>query len=302
MFGLDYDTKYFHILDMHLSMKILSMILLIFIISCSASYNKLSKTSVKPPNNLSKYLFEAYKNKADFEAKKMHDWNSANLYSEKALKALIGEEIMPQKISYWNIRNDKKQELLKGYFNLKIIYKKAISKNPFNLAKAISSFDCWAEQEEEVWQTWDIIKCRKDFFDSMDNIYKSIEEKYGEDNYEIKLNQIEKSKSTQVIYFDFDKTDLANINIDKIKIFILENKNIIDKFLITGHTDTVGSDKYNHILSINRANAIKNIILSLGVENKNIEILGRGENQLNIETEDEIDQPANRRAEISPLN
>ena len=34
---------------------------------------------------------EAYKIKADFEAKEMHDWNSAKLYSEKALAAGAGK-------------------------------------------------------------------------------------------------------------------------------------------------------------------------------------------------------------------
>ena len=47
-----------------------------------------------------------------------------------------------------------------------------IINDPQNLAKAISSLDCWAEQEEEKWQTWDIDKCKNDFLTAMHEIYK----------------------------------------------------------------------------------------------------------------------------------
>ena len=45
---------------------------------------------------------EAYKIKADFEAKEMHDWNSAKLYSEKALAAVSGKKIKPEKYIFWS--------------------------------------------------------------------------------------------------------------------------------------------------------------------------------------------------------
>ena len=42
---------------------------------------------------------DSYKTKADFEAKEMHDWNSAKLYSEKALAAATGKKIKPEEVS-----------------------------------------------------------------------------------------------------------------------------------------------------------------------------------------------------------
>ena len=76
----------------------------LFILSaCSASYKKLSNNTYSPPTDFTKYLMEAYKIKADFEAKEMHDWNSAKLYSEKALAAVSGKKIKPEKINYWKI-------------------------------------------------------------------------------------------------------------------------------------------------------------------------------------------------------
>ena len=76
---------------------------LIFSYSCSSSYEFLSNNSFNPPDDFSKYLLNEYQNKADFEAIKMHDWNSAKLYSEKALKAANGTKLEPEIISYWKI-------------------------------------------------------------------------------------------------------------------------------------------------------------------------------------------------------
>ncbi|MDA9749019.1 hypothetical protein N9U75_02580 [Pelagibacteraceae bacterium] len=114
-------------------------------------------------SNFNQYLFNEYKKRATFEAKKMHDWNSAKLYSEKALKGLRVENIFPEKITNWKLPNDKVNDIKIGYENLMSIYEKAKVIDPQNLAKAISSLDCWAEQQEENWQTWDIDGCKEEF-------------------------------------------------------------------------------------------------------------------------------------------
>ena len=154
-------------------MKIILPLSFLFLFSCSASYEKLSKESFNPPTSLSKHLMEAYKTKADFEAQEMHDWNSAKLYSEKALKAVDGIKLEPEVISYWEIPEQHQVELEKAYDNLMKVYGTAIETNPYDLAVAISSLDCWAEQQEENWQTWDIKKCRDDFLNAKIIIFKS---------------------------------------------------------------------------------------------------------------------------------
>ena len=294
---------------MQIFIKIIMLFGLIFIISCSSSYKELSNLSFTPTNELSQYLMNSYKEKADFEAKKMHDWNSAKLYSEKAIAAANGLKIMPQEINYWNIPVERSYELIKAYDNLNYIYQDGISLNPLNLAIAITSLDCWSEQEEEGWQTWDINKCREDFLSSMHKIYLSIKE--AEKNNTIKktsndssviITKDKKENILQVVYFDFDKSKLSSTNINEIKAFILTNKKIINKYLIKGHTDNVGTKTYNQKLSIKRAETVKKLLINLGVTSSNIEILGMGETELSIKTSNEIAHPANRRAEISPLN
>ena len=301
-------------------MKIILSLSFLFLFSCSASYEKLSKESFNPPTSLSKYLMEAYKTKADFEAQEMHDWNSAKLYAEKALGAADGKDILPEKISYWVIPADKQSELNKAYNNLMTVYKEALLLDPFNLAKAISSLDCWAEQQEENWQTWDIDQCRNDFLSAMHEIFGSLEKEEGISTKQKINNEISKlddsvsddsvsivtknseNKILQIIYFDFDKSKLSDVSIEEIKNFINTNKKTIKKFIVVGHTDTMGTKKYNKVLSLERAEVVQKVLTELGIEKNNIHILGKGEDNLRVQTADEVKHPANRRAEISPLN
>ena len=151
--------------------KILIAILSTLIITaCSSSYEKLKNIESSNENTLKNHLLKVYKQKAEYEAEEMHDWNSAKLYSEKALDALEGKEIRPQQIKYWKLPKNYIFEITQSYNNLISVYDKAKKSDPYNLAVAISSLDCWAEQQEENWQTWDINKCRNDFFNAMYNI------------------------------------------------------------------------------------------------------------------------------------
>ena len=172
---------------------------------------------------------DAYKSKADFEAKEMHDWNSAKLYSEKALGAAKGIEIKPEKIDYWKTPEDKINELQIAYENLMIVYDNAIKKDPYNLAIAISSLDCWAEQQEEKWQTWDIEKCKNDFLKAMHKIFNKIETLNSEPNSKnisnsnsVSVITKKKKEILQIIYFDFDKSNLTDVSAHSIKQFINE--------------------------------------------------------------------------------
>ena len=281
---------------------------LISISSCSSSYKELSNKEHKPPSKFTKHLFDQYKIKADFEAGEMHDWNSTKLYSEKALKASNGVNILPEKISYWKLSDKEAVELHKAYENLVTIYDEAINKDPYNLAIAVTSLDCWAEQQEEGWQSWDIKKCKDDFLTAVHKIYSVLQESKNK-NFEKKESSesttlITKNKSDEplhVVYFDFDKSKLSSVSIDSLKKFLNDNKANINKFLIVGHTDTKGTKKYNDKLSLERAITIKNILLVNGISEEAINILALGENSLKVQTEDNVAHPANRRAEISHI-
>ena len=282
------------------------------LMACSAAYEKVAEIDTSDPKTFHDHLINNYKINASFEADEMHDWNAAKLYSEKALKALEGEKIYPELISYWKIPSDKAKDLKSGYNNLLSIYDEVIQKDPKNLAKAISSLDCWAEQEEEKWQTWDINKCKNDFHTAMHNIYKVIskennkkevkEKEIKKDIDVVVVTQNNKEEVLQIIYFDFDKYKLSQVSKNTLINFLNKNKTNLSKYIIYGHTDTKGTFNYNLDLSIKRAEVIRNILLNQGISKKDISILGKGENELAVNTPDDTKHPANRRAEVKILN
>ena len=290
---------------------------LIMLTACSASYKDLSNNSHIPPTKFTKFLMDSYTTKADFEAKKMHDWDSTKLYSEKALRAVSGQKIKPERINYWKIPTKHIAELQQAYDNLMKVYALAIESDPYNLAVAISSLDCWAEQQEENWQTWDINDCKNDYLFAIHNIYNVVSEnkinkqdKDKQDNEIIdtvntSVTVVTKDKNNtikQIIYFDFDKSTLSGVNLQEIKNFLITHQKVINEYLVIGHTDAKGTKEYNLKLSLERAIAVKNLFIEYGVNKSNIKILGKGETELAIDTKDGIAHPANRRVEITPIN
>jgi len=69
--------------------------------------------------------------------------------------------------------------------------------------------------------------------------------------------------------------------------------------VVIGHTDRVGTLKFNDRLSLQRAERVRAELVKLGINQARIEIAGRGERELLVPTADEIAEPRNRRVEIS---
>ena len=67
---------------------------------------------------------------------------------------------------------------------------------------------------------------------------------------------------------------------------------------ITGHTDTVGATSDNDRLSTQRAEAIKEMLISKGLKSNFIRAVGRGERDLLVLTPDNVLEPRNRRVEV----
>jgi outer membrane protein OmpA-like peptidoglycan-associated protein len=67
---------------------------------------------------------------------------------------------------------------------------------------------------------------------------------------------------------------------------------------VTGHTDTVGSDADNDLLSRKRADEILNWLASNGFARAMMTAVGRGERQLKQPTADNVRNGVNRRVEV----
>jgi len=70
------------------------------------------------------------------------------------------------------------------------------------------------------------------------------------------------------------------------------------KVLVTGHTDTVGSDSYNQALSIRRAQSVKDEMIRQGMDGGTIDIVGKSFHDPLVPTGPGVREPQNRRAVI----
>jgi outer membrane protein OmpA-like peptidoglycan-associated protein len=67
---------------------------------------------------------------------------------------------------------------------------------------------------------------------------------------------------------------------------------------IIGHTDSTGSDELNNRLSVDRAQATKNYLVSRGVSSNQIAVAGHGEREPVADNNSDAGRARNRRVEI----
>ena len=70
------------------------------------------------------------------------------------------------------------------------------------------------------------------------------------------------------------------------------------EIIVIGHTDRVGAMEANDDLSLQRARAIRQLLVGQGFQPELIDAVGRGERAPMVPTADEVAEPQNRRAEI----
>lgn len=70
------------------------------------------------------------------------------------------------------------------------------------------------------------------------------------------------------------------------------------EIVVIGHTDRQGSAEANDRLSLQRAQAVRALLVERGFNANLIEAVGRGERDPLVPTEDDVAEPRNRRAEL----
>jgi OOP family OmpA-OmpF porin len=72
----------------------------------------------------------------------------------------------------------------------------------------------------------------------------------------------------------------------------------LEVIIAVGHTDSVGTDAYNQRLSVRRADAVKDYLVSKGVEKNRVYTEGKGEKQPIADNKTAEGRAKNRRVEI----
>ena len=117
------------------------------------------------------------------------------------------------------------------------------------------------------------------------------------DTISIYLTPFEDNIILKNIYFDFDNYILNDSSKKYIKViydWLIDNH--IKEILITGHTDDIGAEEYNKILSEKRAKSVYEYLLSMSIEKLKISYKGYGSSK---PVRDGYDGPRNRRIEFT---
>lgn len=106
--------------------------------------------------------------------------------------------------------------------------------------------------------------------------------------------------NSYVLYFEAGGnvlTPASQAALDTIRKEIAERP--ASEVMVIGHTDRVGSVEGNDRLSQLRADSLRDLLIASGVPSDKLEAVGRGERDPLVPTDDEVDEPKNRRVEIN---
>lgn len=102
----------------------------------------------------------------------------------------------------------------------------------------------------------------------------------SEEDYYVAAMERGNDVTLRNIYFEFDSAELSDESVDGINEvydFLLEYPDV--KIELVGHTDDMGSESYNQILSERRAESVAKVLIDRGISAERIKTKGRGSTQ-----------------------
>ena len=106
------------------------------------------------------------------------------------------------------------------------------------------------------------------------------------------------------IFFEFNSATLRPEGrelLDKVGAALASEELTTFRFSVEGHTDNIGTAKYNHSLSTERADAVKEYLVARGVPTDRLGTIGHGENEPVADNSSDIGRQQNRRVELINL-
>lgn len=276
---------------LQLKLLLLSLASLTLVACDHMNITKLNDRNI-PGTDYKSQLAIKYKAFVNYESEKMEDHYDASHFATKAIKVLDEDDTPgPEKLEAWYIKEPFKEDLTKASKRLNTALKMGIKDTlPEAVAEAVVGFDCWVEQAEEGWQFDHIKLCRDRFELAMDRI----QEKVG-----LTITDEAEAERKIVIYYDHDSSqvspeDHAYLSAEVSRIPMHEKVSLT----VTGHADRMGSERYNHNLSVERAIGVHKVLSNFGLGDRSIGVSAEGERTPAIPTDDGESEPRNRRSEI----
>ncbi|MEM7618234.1 MAG: OmpA family protein [Pseudomonadota bacterium] len=258
-------------------------------------------------NPFTQALTSNYKEFVDSELQSFSDEADSIHFSRKGLAAARGDIVMPEPVSDWNLLQGHAEELIVARSRLVNVYTNgAREMQPDLSAYAQVKFDCWIENQEENFQQDEISACKSQFMDAIAKLEAAVPAApppapMVEEPFDVDPNEpmaLENAK--YIVFFDWDEHTLNPGAISILDAAAEEAKSRqLVAIELVGHTDTSGSNDYNQKLSMKRADVVRDAMVQRGVDPSLLTVNHRGENELLVDTPDDVREPANRRTEIT---
>jgi len=273
----------------------------ILLVGCGTTFDHEDlRARIFEGDDFSAALAEEYRALAVFEADEMNDWPDAGLFGKKAMSAARREMPQPERIADWRLPEAAVGELSDARSRLVAFIERGGAKaSPAAAAHAQASFDCWIEQQEENWQTEDIARCRKDFYNALADVEAEL--MMRAQSRAIPVAAVMESESAAgLVLFAFDSAVLADDGMSALRELAerVKASGNSTRILVGGHTDRAGADGYNLALSWRRADAVRSVFVDFGVPPSRVNVAAFGEKRPRVETADGAAEPRNRRVEI----
>jgi OOP family OmpA-OmpF porin len=261
------------------------------LVGCTSDIEQIRNTSEGTGSAFTQALTKEYRDFALYEADEMYDWPDASYFARKGLAAAAGEVVLPEELANWDLPADKVDEMAAARQKLVGLLDNGGRDNaPEIAARAQAKFDCWVEQQEENHQPDHIAACRDEFFAALAELEQAL--------MPAPTAAAEPMMpETFIVYFDFDKSDI-NSAAQAVLSEVLAAVQAGAPISVTGHADRSGPEDYNMGLSLRRADAVREALITGGVTADQITVSGRGEEEPAVPTADGVKEQANRRVEI----
>jgi len=293
---------------MKLVNRVFCMLGMLLIAACSGTS---SNTTVDALNKaqavgspFTKTLAAEYRDYANMLQDNMLDHSDALHFARKGLAAASGVVVMPEMLDDWDLADRDLIEMTTARAALvDALENGGRELASENAAIAQARFDCWAEQQESNWGK--DIACKSAFYDALKAVQDVVGKQPPAEAFPAPVTEMPKGDAVSieqaifVVFFDFDKSVITAFGNDVLDAVAQEirGREDIKGVVVVGHTDAKGSVAYNQKLSLKRANAVRDGLVSRGVAADLIRVEGRGKSELLVQTQDR--EPTNRRAQIT---
>lgn len=182
--------------------------------------------------------------------------------------------------------------------NYRPLRQSMISKHHPEISNGTKFFAYYFFDAFELTESVDKKSCNKTALVSIvsDTMYEYIT---PNDSGEIMVFVPGKIYTLQNVFFDFEKADIRSEAIAELNMIVdFMNANTNLNIIVHGHTDAVGNENYNKLLSESRARAVFEYLFSQGIPVSRMKYVGHGSKMPVADNDTEWGRQQNRRVEI----